>query len=180
MKNKENFYIFLDIDGVLWDWNWRKNEFKNGNSKQMLANKFNPESIAAINFLIENLSKNYNCLLVISSTWRYNMEQTKNALIENGLKYDNKIYSTPILPNPYNRSEEILQFLNNKETENLLIIDDENFDFFDNFPSENIIKTNITNHSINKIDIINWSKNFNGVLNRQYLKFNYNFSDKSF
>ena len=53
MKNKENFYIFLDIDGVLWDWNWRKNEFKNGNSKQMLANKFNPESIAAINFLRE-------------------------------------------------------------------------------------------------------------------------------
>lgn len=70
--------------------------------------------------------------------------------------------------------------MKNKETKNLLIIDDENFDFFDNFPSENIIKTNITNHSLNKVDIINWSKNFNGVLNRQYLKFNYNFSDKSF
>ena len=70
--------------------------------------------------------------------------------------------------------------MKNKETKNLLIIDDENFDFFDNFPSENIIKTNITNHSLNKVDIINWSKKFNGVLNRQYLKFNYNFSDKIF
>lgn len=32
---KEYFYIFLDIDGVLWDWPQRIDDIKNGKVKKM-------------------------------------------------------------------------------------------------------------------------------------------------
>ena len=51
----KNFYIFLDIDGVMYDWDWIIAETNAGRMKKGEFNKkFKPESINALNFLIQN------------------------------------------------------------------------------------------------------------------------------
>lgn len=160
MKKKEKFYVFLDIDGVLWDWQWLKAEYTRGLKKQTIITVFNPNSISALNFLLATLEKNYDCQLVISSTWRYDMQKTNSTLRKNGLKYDKELLATPTSTSPEKRSYEILDFLNGAKTKNLLIIDDESFDYSANFSIKNIIKTNIANHSLNKQDVLNWLSRF--------------------
>lgn len=146
---KEKFYLFLDIDGVLWDWNWRK-------AHAGATSKFNPASISALNFLIETIGKKFDPVLVVTSTWRWDMQRTESALHRSGLKMKSQILSTPISSTPGNRAQEILQFLGGQRTKNLLIIDDENFDYHDHFPEKNIIKTNQADHSLNYSDAKNW------------------------
>ena len=144
----ENFYIFLDIDGVLYDWNYLiSNNIKNPG----IIKTFNPESIKALNYLIEKLSLNYNVALVISSTWRRDMGETVRTLIKNGLKTNlRKIFNTPITYHPNCRGLEILQFLENKkDNKNFVIIDDELFDFLKHFPMQKIIKTDMFKESLN-------------------------------
>lgn len=131
-----------------------------GIKKQTIITVFNPNSISALNFLLATLEKNYDCQLVISSTWRYDMQKTNSTLRKNGLKYDKELLATPTSTSPEKRSYEILDFLNGAKTKNLLIIDDESFDYSANFSIKNIIKTNIANHSLNKQDVLNWLSRF--------------------
>ena len=97
MDKRKNFYIFLDIDGVLWDWDWRLGAIDKGKIKRIsYIADLNPKSIEALNFLIEKLNENFNAKLVISSTWRSNLEETREILQNNGLKYDDELYATNI------------------------------------------------------------------------------------
>lgn len=157
MDRKENFYIFLDIDGVLWDWKWRMNQIKEGKiENRAFAVEFNPESIQALNFFISELEKNYNCKLVISSTWRNDMQMTESVLQANGLKYSGELNATPISENPKNRGNEILAFLGSSKTENFVIIDDESFDFKQKFSKDKIIKTSLQDKSLTKKEVEEW------------------------
>ena len=79
----EKFYIFLDIDGVLYDWVFIKNEINQGRIKMGgLIRHFNPQSIYALNYLIDGLNKLYDVNLVISCilihTYRVNHGQTSS------------------------------------------------------------------------------------------------------
>ena len=50
----KNFYIFLDIDGVMYDWDWIIAETNAGKMTRGEAiKKFKPESVNALNYLIQ-------------------------------------------------------------------------------------------------------------------------------
>lgn len=146
----KNFYIFLDIDGVLFDWKFLKQNIIEGKIKPGgIIKNFNPNSIKALNTLIERLNNNYNVNLVISSTWRHDLGYAVNILYANGLKYDFEIFATPISVTPNKRGKEILEFLKDKADYDFVIIDDEMFDYAEHFSKNKIIKTNMQNDSLN-------------------------------
>ena len=119
-----SFYIFLDIDGVLYDWDYIIAETNAGLRKRgEFIKKFKPESMQAINMLIEELNKDYEVGLVISSTWRSNMPFTIQTLQDNGLEYDKPIERTPIY-DPAKRGEQILDYLADKKDYDFVIIDE--------------------------------------------------------
>lgn len=154
----KNFYIFLDIDGVVYDYNW----LKHSNNKASSLQRFKPESINALNYLILTLEKHYNVDLIITSTWRLFKFDELIAIFNNsGLIYDKTIHKTKDNNNPITRSKEILEYLNDKkDRDNFVIIDDESFDFDLHFNKKNIIKTNIKDNALNKEMVDNFLKTF--------------------
>ncbi len=159
MKQREKFYIFLDIDGVLWDWSWRLNATREGKIfNRLQIEQFNPESVKALNFLTYSLEKKYDCSLVISSSWRINMEKTIKILRKNNINYNGKILATPISKDPRNRGDEIYNIIKKDKVKNFVIIDDESFNFNKYFEQKNIIKTNLTSGSLTMDDVTNWFK----------------------
>lgn len=183
---KDNFYIFLDIDGVLWDWKFLLDKIK---AKETLLTdfKFKPESVDALNYLIYCIDDKYDAKLVISSTWRADMFLTKSALYKNGLIYNKEMESTPVLPLsiPKKRGSEIRRFLEQKnEMENYVVIDNNEFDFAKTLNMDKFIKTNgkyesLTYDLVDKFlekntDII---ENFTDVKENSSEKFRYNSKD---
>jgi len=64
-KVMKNFYIFLDIDGVIYDWDFIIAETNAGRIKRgEFIKKFKPESIRALNYLIKGLEEHYDVRLV--------------------------------------------------------------------------------------------------------------------
>ena len=157
---KEKFYIFLDIDGVLWDWNYRMSEIieKEKNPSRIIS-EFNPQSVNALSYLVSKISKNYDCSIVISSTWRNDMAHTEKVLKSSGLIYKKPFLSTPITNEPGKRGEKEILPMTKRLNGNFLIIDDEYFDFKKFFPEEKIIKTNINFGSLKPEQVIDWCKN---------------------
>lgn len=154
----KKFYLFLDIDGVLWDWPYLKKEIDEGRIKRGgIIEDLKPESINALNYLIDKLSSCYDVKLVISSSWRYNMERTLKILKNAGLKYDKTVDRTAI--NFERRGLQIKQYLKNKTNYDFVIIDDEMHDFEDVFKKENIIKTDVIDGALS-IDIVNKFLNY--------------------
>ena len=136
----KQFYIFLDVDGVMYDWDYIIEEVNAGRMKKGAhIQKFKPESIEALNLLIETLEKCYDVRLIISSTWRANLPFTIETLKNNGLKFKKEIERTSIC-DPAKRGEQILDYLSDKRDFDFVIIDDEMFDFKKYFKQENIIK----------------------------------------
>lgn len=164
---KPSFYVFLDIDGVLWDWKFIKQSRVKKGGKIIT---FNPESIEAVNYLLENLSLNFDPRLVISSTWRRNMDLTKRVLYASGLTIgEDKIYSTEILPLFKARELEVARFLKSvNEKKNYLIIDDD-YDFAKIFNENRVIKTNIYDGCLQKSMI----DDFLNYLNRNFEEENF-------
>ena len=159
---KPKFYIFLYIDGVMYDWDSIK---KNNIQVNGIIDKFAPHCVEALNYLTKQLSNEYVPVIVISSTWRRDMFFTIKTLKANGVNLDLRNLScTPISANPHNRGQEIMRVLNIAPTQskqNYMIIDDETFDFNEHFPKHKIIKTNIFNDSLNKNKIDKFFKDNN-------------------
>lgn len=146
---KENFYIFLDIDGVLYDWDYmKKNNIRNFGT----ISTFSPESVDALNYLMEKLNTCYNTELVISSTWRRDMLKTVKTLKDNGVTMNlRKVFATPNFNESKTRGEEILSYLSKRpDNQNYVIIDDETCDIEPHFNKDRIIKTNIFSGGLNK------------------------------
>ena len=138
---RKNYYIFLDIDGVLWDWKFLIDKIKRKETS-FKDFKFKSESVDALNYLIYCINDKFDAKLVISSTWRVNMFFTKNMLYNNGLIYNKEIESTKFFPPSRKRGEQILDFLNKKnEPNNYVVIDNNNFDFAKTLDTNKVIKT---------------------------------------
>lgn len=160
MNYKKNFYIFLDIEGVMWDWDYIKKSMR---PDALFAPTYKPESVDALNFLIKKLEKQYNVIITISSSWKYDLDLLKmnfkrfNVICKNldktGSVYDSK-----------HRGKKILQYLNDKkENQNYVVIDDDDFDFQQCIPQQKIIKTEIFHNSLN----LNQVKTFLNKLSKE-------------
>lgn len=160
-KKKENFYVFLDFDGVLNDFRTIPSIFKLGgflvSSKD--TNTFNKGSIDAVNYLLETLSTKYNTKLVLSTTWRRNPEKAKQVLYNNGLNYDGEIDCTPRYRGR-KRAFEILKYLVDHEHNkiNFVTIDDKkHINHF--FKKSNCISTSLFN-ALDMSKVINYLDTF--------------------
>lgn len=153
----EKFYIFLDIDGVMYDWDYIKKEADKGNDEVRKLKTFKPESIDALNLLMDELRKTYRVQLVISSTWRMQLADTIRVLYKNGAHLKGAIDATPITRTPEYRALEILEYLYQRHSTtdniNLVIIDDEYFDFKKYFTQEQIIKTEMFHNALS-VDMV--------------------------
>ena len=174
---KQPFYIFLDFDGVLNDFEGTDNIFKfgglfvNENDKRT----FNPYSIEALNYLIETLQQEYECKLVLSTTWRHFFDKAKHILKNNGLEYLGTIGKTPYMFLK-KRAYEIMEYLQVKnENENFVVIDDkQHLPKF--FKGKNGIKTNILNGALNMSTVLNYLDiNFEPLAHKNNLKDHYGF-----
>lgn len=160
----KEFYIFLDIDGVLWDWPYLKKGINEGRIKRGgIIEDLKPESIEALNYLIEKLSIKYDVKLIISSSWRFNMERTLEIIKKAGLNYNKPIDRTII--NFQSRGIQIKEYLKDKVNYDYVIIDDEEFDFNEHFQKEKIIKTDVMKGALSIKLVDNFLNNNNIIKN---------------
>ncbi|MGN0961224.1 MAG: HAD domain-containing protein [Christensenellales bacterium] len=176
-KQKGKFYVFLDVDGVLWDWKWRLSEIKSGKIDRIkqggLPSHFKPESVEALNKLLNYLDGFYDVQLVLSSAWRaLNIDYVKKVFVKNGIssKYVENIDKTPFADmggrgfsktelRP--RGQEIMKYLEGQpQSEPSLIVLDNNCFDFDKYPKLffNFIKTDGNKDSLNPKQIDAWIK----------------------
>ena len=146
------FYIFLDIDGVMNDfeyWNECKKRHGNASVMNMECYPFNPRSLNNLMLLNKELQhKRYAMRIVLSSTWRLDdisTEIVKSRLAEYGMTiYDKTLQSNRLLLDKLDshRSFEIKKWLEtHKNPTNYLILDDDN-DILNNFEEKHCINTN--------------------------------------
>ena len=176
---KQPFYIFLDFDGVSNDFEGADNIFKFGGLFVSENDKrtFNPYSIEALNYLIETLQQEYECKLVLSTTWRHFFDKAKHILKNNGLEYLGVIGKTPYMFLK-KRAYEIMEYLQVKnENENFVVIDDkQHLPKF--FKGKNGIKTNILNGALNMSTVLNYLDiNFEPLAHKNNLKDHYGFEE---
>ena len=159
----ENFYVFLDIDGVLIDLETIKKNFYNG--IKPTTHTFNTESVNALNNLFNYLSKNYDVTLVITSVWRRDMKETLMYFEKNNIdlsmlkKIDRTGYFYDALGRNH-RDKEIKNYLKeHNEKHNFVAVDDEAGSF--RFPDKNKIKTSMFNgQSLNNKMVSEWIEKF--------------------
>ena len=156
----QRFYIFLDIDGVMYDWEYIKSL---SDKKSAIITKFKPESVSALNLLMQTLKTKYAIFLVITSTWRKNMGECLRMMHKNGvnLRLANVIISTDT-QTLNSRSEEIENFIAQKNivlNKNYVVIDDESMENSKLFEKSNIIKTNIFNDALSNKHITDFINN---------------------
>lgn len=105
---REQYFVFLDIDGTLIDLKYgqhiRGPFFEFGENTIL-----NPESIEALNLLLESLEQKYDTRLVITSGRRKNFVPCVKNLYNNGLKYDRAITCTPLTQE--RRGQKIVDFM---------------------------------------------------------------------
>ena len=105
---REQYFIFLDIDGTLVDFEYGqrvRGPFFSFDENTVL----NPESIEALNLLIQSLEQTYDTRLVLTSGRRENLRAFVKNLYDNGLKYDRPITCTPLEEG--RRGQKIIDFM---------------------------------------------------------------------
>ena len=145
---KDNFIIFLDIDGVLNNYNYWYECAKRHNNKKLMNCQnfpFDPKCLENLMKLYQKIEEKYTPQIVLTSTWRLSMVDTaivNSRLAEYGMEIINK---TDDLGGC--RDNEIENFLlklklNNTSYANYLILDDNIWGFKQKFDDRNIIETN--------------------------------------
>lgn len=170
-----NYYIFLDIDGTLWDLSINPYLIRT-------PQKLKKESIDAVNNLIDGLkNKGFKPHLVITSGMRSHWNTCSETLFVNGI--NPKIPMQPLFVNKrFSRGEKIAIFLHDKhngkkhpqqrevtfsdhfktnfakKVNNYVVIDD-SLDKLSNIPNHHIIKTNLYTGALNNEMVINYLEN---------------------
>lgn len=93
-KTKENYYVFLDIDGTLWDAKYAYGIY-GGNFNYVSYPRLKKDSINAVNLLLRSLEEKFDTKLVITSRRREDMNDCIEYLQKYGLKYDKPILCLP-------------------------------------------------------------------------------------
>ena len=139
--------LFLDIDGVV-------NIEDNRNSTYMKTGNFlEYHLVANLNILINML----DCDIIISSSWRSDMDDLKSILIYHKFNHIDKIKGRTNLNNK-TRSQQVLDYCKNNNITNYLVLDDSQREFSDNIiPINNIYFTD-AKYGLTKLDIFNISK----------------------
>lgn len=129
----ENFYIFLDVDGVL-------------NSDPFgFFEKIEKQNVKVLdNLLLQLKKRNFNPIIIISSNWRLyakKYEKLKSTLAEMGLTYKNQYIKLDSGLNSV-RGLQIIGFLNTYNIgSNFVIIDDNLDEIARFFPKKQILQT---------------------------------------
>lgn len=169
IKMKERFYVFLDIDGTLWDYESLK-------TKRKAFESLNPESISALEVLLESIKNQYNLDLVITSRRRLDWWDCMDFLEFNGFDvYDYYPNRTQIERVKTPRGVKIAEYMFNSEkglnakkqkyfskffqktrarkvieqmADNFVVLDDDMRPLEEYIPKSNIIKTDRRSHAL--------------------------------
>jgi len=149
---KENFYVFIDIYGTMWDIESALNSFILDSYSYFRQPSM--KSIDALNFLIEELEKEYNVKLIITSTLKKFSTNYYKIMKEFGLKYSGEIEITSVdMP----KAEAIADYIKDKENfNNVVILEDLPRQILKYFKKESIIKTQIINGGLDKEKVENF------------------------
>ena len=105
---RDEYFVFLSIDGTLIDLKY--GQYSRGPFFDFGENTaLNPESIEAVNLLLESLEQKYDTRLVITSGRRKDLIPCVTSLYENGLKYNRPITCTSLTPE--RRGQKIVDFM---------------------------------------------------------------------
>ena len=111
-NKKEQYYIFLDVDGTLWDNTWASQfygPFTPYINPETFIGPLKSESVQALNFLISSIEKHHNVSLIITSKRRQNMPRCIEFLHNQGLTYDKPIFCTKYSSGP--RGQKIIDYM---------------------------------------------------------------------
>ena len=114
-NKKQPYYIFMDIDGSMWDKAYGEyvhGPFLSGIDSPALKRS----SIEAINVLTDTLEKHFDTKLVITSRRREYFQNCLMYLKRYGLKYDKPIFCTDFKPG--DRGQKIVDFMQEKGEHN--------------------------------------------------------------
>ncbi len=166
---KERFYVFLDIDGTLWDRHFLR-------EKKNYYISLNPESVSALEVLLESIKNKYNLEFVITSRRRLDWWECMDFLQFNGFdvyKYNPNRTQVDRVQTP--RGVKIAEYMFNCEkgidqtkpkhfsklfmkrktkkvtaqlSNNFVVLDDDMKPLRDYIPRENIIRTDNQNRSL--------------------------------
>lgn len=153
---KPKFSLFLDFDGTLSDFITIPKLSKLGGflvGKED-TNTFNPESMEALNMLINTLESKYSVDLVLTTIWRLNMDKCQSVLKNNGLRFDGEIKSIPFIFNK-SRLKEIYMYIELNQVDKYLVIDDipRMSKYFD---EDKMIQTGLFGKSLTIPNILNY------------------------
>lgn len=147
----QNFYIFLDIDGVMWDFKSLRQE-KKSLIRTLISGAVSEQSLDALHYLINILKQNYNPVLVISSERRRNLYKVKKLLREDLLNCE---FDTTDLQKFKSRGKLVKEYLQKVQEEiNFLIIDDFIGTYKNHFDMKKVLKTSLLGGGLSK-EIIN-------------------------
>lgn len=141
LKNREDFFIFLDIDGVLnseeWVLSFPKGTF-------FLIDDIDPKLVKNLQYLMDEINKEHRVVICVSSSWRSQMAKVGYVLGRAGLEYNEMWYKTEHTFG--DRGREILDFIDKMKSRGekmnkYLVIDDESQDIVNYIPEDFFLKT---------------------------------------
>lgn len=152
-KMKEKFYVFLDIDGTLWDWDTLIK-----NQKKIIV--LNEESVESLKVLLESIKRKYDLDLVITSRRRCcwndclcflemngfdvrsyfpNKTQLERIKTPRGVKIAEYLRGDRLILGPFQKF--LARRILNAKKNNFVVIDDDLRPLKKYVPKENIICT---------------------------------------
>ncbi len=180
---KPKYFVFLDIDGTLWDQQTAV-YFHGPYADVQKEPHFNPKSVAAINTLLASLEEQFDTTLVVTSGRRQNLAKCTEYLHREGVKYDKPIFCTPYTAEG-SRGSKIIGFMNkegygpftyptiknvldkmlynfkNSDYQNYVVLEDQRKKISNEIPPARRIITNIKRGSLSPDDVIVYLKSNN-------------------
>lgn len=143
----QNFYIFLDIDGVMWDFKTLRQE-KKSLIRTLINGAVSEQSLDALHYLINILKQNYNPVLVISSERRRDLAKVKKLLREDWLNCE---FDTTGLQKFKTRGQLVKEYLQVVQEEvNFLIMDDFIGTYKNHFDMKKVLKTSLLGGALSR------------------------------
>lgn len=182
-NQKEPFYIFLGISGVLCNYQTLE-RFHGPFLPKINYPVLTKDCVTAFNYLLKNLEQKYDTKLIITSKVRKDLPACISYLHFHGLDYDKPIFATTFKDG--SRSQKILEFMESENLtplkkpslkiiakklltkaeqdekfKNYLIINKKDFSLALNFPKSNIIQTKADTEGLTIEQVIKFLNSIN-------------------